>query len=226
MQCSSSEKYVIIVAGGSGKRMNAAVEKQFLPLGKSVVLLETLKAVHQSEPSANLILVLPKERFDFWNDICRKYGCTIPHRLVEGGKERFFSVKAAVDSISCKDDNALVAVHDGVRPFVDVEVFGRCFAAAEESGAAVACIDASDSVRYEGRAIDRSKVKLVQTPQCFKLSILKKAYEQEYDKTLTDDASLVESLGVKVRLVEGNERNIKLTRPLDLLIAENLINGR
>lgn len=206
--------------------MNATVEKQFLPLGQSVVLLETLKAVHQSVPSAHLVLALPKERFGCWNEICRKYACTIPHRLVGGGKERFFSVKAAVDSISCEDSQALVAVHDGVRPFADREVFDRCFAAAEQYGAAVACIDASDSVRYEGRAIDRSKVKLVQTPQCFELSILRRAYAQDYDKSLTDDASLVESLGVEVCLVEGSEKNIKLTRPLDLLIAENLINGR
>ena len=229
MQCLSykdCDKYVIIVAGGSGRRMNAELEKQFLPLGKSVVLLECLKKVHDSVPEASLIVVLPKGRVDYWTELCDLYKCDIDHKVVEGGAERFYSVKAAVDSIQQSERRILVAVHDGVRPFVDESVFARCFEVAFESGAAVASIDCVDSLRYDGKAIERAKVKLVQTPQCFDFSLLKKAYSQEYESRFTDDASLVEAIGGKIVLVEGKKENIKLTQPFDFLIAEKLIDGK
>lgn len=229
MQCLSyrdCDKFVIIVAGGSGRRMNAELEKQFLPLGKSVVLLECLKKVHDAVPEASIILVLPKGRADFWAELCDLHKCDIPHRVVEGGAERFHSVKAAVDSIQETERRILVAIHDGVRPFVDKGVFDSCFEVAFESGAAVASVDCVDSLRYEGKAIERAKVKLIQTPQCFDLSLLKQAYSQNYESRFTDDASLVEALGVEIRLVEGRRENIKLTQPFDFLIAEKLIDGK
>ncbi len=226
MQCLSSKRYVIIVAGGSGRRMNASLEKQFMRLGKSVVLLETLRMVRSSAPTAEILLVLAQERFDFWRQICQEYSCDIPHRLIAGGSERFYSVKAAVDAIEQSSEKALVAVHDGVRPFADKEIFSSCFEVAEKNGAAVACIDCTDSIRYDNTQIDRSKVKLIQTPQCFDLALLKRAYAQEFTPSLTDDASLVECLGVKPVLVEGNAQNIKITRPMDFLIAESIINGK
>lgn len=227
MQCSSYKKYVIIVAGGSGRRMHAAKEKQFLPLGSSVVLLETLKAVHEAVPEARLIVVLPEGRFDLWRSLCREYSCDIEHELVKGGSERFFSVREAVNAIEeRKDGNALVAIHDGVRPFVDKEIFDRCFEAAAASGAAVTCIDCTDSVRYENKPLERAKVKLVQTPQCFDAALLKKAYSQAYDPKFTDDASLVENMGVSVSLCEGKRENIKLTTPLDFMIAKCLKDER
>lgn len=227
MQCSSYKKYVIIVAGGSGRRMHAAKEKQFLPLGNSVVLLETLKAVHEAVPEARLIVVLPEGRFDLWKSLCREYSCDIEHELVKGGSERFFSVREAVNAIEeRKDGNALVAIHDGVRPFVDKEIFDRCFEAAATSGAAVTCIDCTDSVRYENKHLERAKVKLVQTPQCFDAALLKRAYSQAYDPKFTDDASLVENMGVSVSLCEGKRENIKLTTPLDFMIAKCLKDER
>ena len=227
MQCSSYKKYVIIVAGGSGRRMHTAKEKQFLPLGRSVVLLETLKAVHEAVPEARLIVVLPEGRFDLWRSLCREYSCDIKHELVKGGSERFFSVREAVNAIEeRKDGNALVAIHDGVRPFVDKEIFDRCFEAAAKSGAAVTCIDCTDSVRYENKPLERAKVKLVQTPQCFDAALLKRAYSQAYDPKFTDDASLVENMGISVSLCEGKRENIKLTTPLDFMIAKCLTDER
>lgn len=226
MQCSSYNKYVIIVAGGSGRRMSASVEKQFLPLGESIVLIETLKMVSSSVPEAKIVLVLPIGRADYWRNLCDKYNCRIAHSLVEGGRERFFSVKAAIDSIECSGEKALVAIHDGVRPFADKQIFDECFEKAAECGAAVSCCDCTDSVRYQNKSIDRSEVKLVQTPQCFELSLLQKAYAQTYNPTFTDDASVVESLGTEIALVEGKRENIKLTKPFDFVIAESLINGK
>lgn len=227
MQCSSYKKYVIIVAGGSGRRMHTAKEKQFLPLGRSVVLLETLKAVHEAVPEARLIVVLPEGRFDLWRSLCREYSCDIKHELVRGGSERFFSVREAVNAIEeRKDGNALVAIHDGVRPFADKEIFDRCFEAAAKSGAAVTCIDCTDSVRYENKPLERAKVKLVQTPQCFDAALLKRAYSQAYDPKFTDDASLVENMGISVSLCEGKRENIKLTTPLDFMIAKCLTDER
>mgnify|MGYP000001303382 FL=1 len=227
MQCSSYKKYVIILAGGSGKRMQAEKEKQFLPLGSSIVLLETLKAVHEAVPDGKLIVVLPEGRFDLWRSLCREYCCEIEHELVRGGKERFFSVKEALNSIGeRKNGNALIAIHDGVRPFVDKEIFDRCFKAAAESGAAASCTDCTDSVRYENKPLERAKVKLVQTPQCFDLALLQKAYSQAYDPKFTDDASLVENLGVNVTLCEGKRENIKLTSPIDFIIAKCLTDER
>lgn len=232
MQCSSCntiKKFVIIVAGGSGRRMGAALEKQFLPLGKSVVLIECLKMVHSSVPEANIIIVLPEERFEFWQSLCQKYECKIEHTLVKGGSERFYSVKAAVDSIETKADRVLVAVHDGVRPFATKKIFEDCFNAAEKTGAAIACVDCTDSLRYDNKALEREKVKLVQTPQCFDLLLLKKAYGKEYEKRFTDDASLVESVlkeGESLSIVDGSRENIKLTQPIDFIIAEKLIDGK
>ncbi len=206
--------------------MNAALEKQFLPLGGSVVLIETLKMVHSCAKGAEILLVLPQERFGFWRQLCEKYNCNIAHRLIAGGKERFFSVKAAVEAVEEEDESALVAVHDGVRPFADEEIFSQCFEAAAESGAAVACIDCTDSVRYEDKPIDRTKLKLIHTPQCFKLALLKKAYAQEFDPCFTDDSSLAERVGAKLRFVSSKRRNIKITQPFDLAIAECIINER
>ena len=149
--------------------MSASIEKQFLPLGESVVLIETLKMVSKSVPQAEIVLVLPCGREDYWKSLCDKYNCRIANRLVCGGSERFFSVKAAIDSIRCTSGKALVAIHDGVRPFADEQIFDDCFEKAAECGAAVACCDCIDSVRYRNKSIDRSEVKLVQTPQCFEL---------------------------------------------------------
>ena len=150
----------------------------------------------------------------------------IPHRIVFGGGERFFSVRNALMSIDEKE--CLVAVHDGVRPLVSAEVFEKCFSLAEVRSNAVTCVGSVDSVRLmsvggNNESVDRDRVKLIQTPQCFKLSLLKKAYSQHYDKKFTDDASLVENLGRKIYLCEGSRENIKITTPFDLKLAECLL---
>ena len=185
--------------------------------------------VHSSVPDANIIIVLPEERFEFWQSLCQRYECKIEHTLVKGGSERFYSVKSAVESIESENGRTLVAVHDGVRPFATKKIFDDCFNAAEKTGAAITCVDCTDSLRYDNKALEREKVKLVQTPQCFEISLLKRAYAKEYEKRFTDDASCVESVfneGESLTFVEGSRENIKLTQPIDFIIAEKLIDGK
>lgn len=221
MQCSSS-KAVIIVAGGVGKRMGGDLPKQYHLLRSKPILIRTLEAVHKSAPDANIVLVIAKEMFEFWNKMCEDYDCKIKHKLAEAGKERFFSVLSGIKALE-KENIDLVAVHDGVRCFVNKEIFDNCFSAAEEFGAVVCACKSIESVRYKNNAVNRDEVYLVQTPQCFKYDILKKAYETPYQLSFTDDASVVEALGEKIHIVEGNRKNIKITTPLDFKIADCFI---
>lgn len=226
MQCLSYKKYVVIVASGTGKRMGLELPKQFLLLGDKPILLHTLISVYNANKNYNIILVLNKDHIHYWNEILEKYNVNIPHKIVLGGKERFNSVQNAINSITDVDEEALVAVHDGVRPFAG-SVFEPCFKMAEEKGNAISAIKSVDSIRMidnsKTRAIDRNSIMLVHTPQCFKLSLLRKAYEQEYSELFTDDASVVESLGETINICEGIRENIKITTPFDLKIAETLI---
>lgn len=225
MQCLSYKKYVIIVASGTGKRMGLELPKQFILLGDKPILLHTLISVYNANNNYNIILVLNQDHVHYWNEILEKYKVDIPHRIVFGGKERFNSVQNAVISIEDKED-ALVAVHDGVRPFAG-SVFESCFKMTEEKGNAISAIKSVDSIRMiensKTKAIDRNSIMLVHTPQCFKLSLLRKAYEQEYNELFTDDASVVENLGETINICEGVRENIKITTPFDLKIAETLI---
>ncbi|MBQ6037697.1 MAG: 2-C-methyl-D-erythritol 4-phosphate cytidylyltransferase [Bacteroidaceae bacterium] len=217
--------YTIIVAGGKGMRMGKDLPKQFLPIDGTPILMHTLQAFYDYDPSMTLIVVLPSDQQAYWSKLCGDYHFTIPHVVVRGGETRFHSVK---NGLACINEEGLVAVHDGVRPFVHCDTIDRCFAAAQESGAAVPVVEVVDSLRKvedeESKAVSRRDYRIVQTPQVFDISLLKEAYKQPYTVDFTDDASVVEAYGRKISLVEGNRENIKITSPFDLIIAEAFLN--
>lgn len=208
--------------------MGGEVPKQFLPIGGKPVLMRTMEAFHAYDPLVNLVLVLPVSQQAYWQELCARHSFALPYRLADGGETRFHSVKNGLDTIPATDAEALVAVHDGVRPFVSTEVMARCFDEAARTGAVVPVTDVVETVRHleaDGRSltVSRDDYKLVQTPQVFSLPLLKEAYAQPYVPAFTDDASVVEALGHPVSLVQGNRENIKLTTPFDLMIAEALV---
>lgn len=216
-----NETYIIIVGGGTGKRMNAGQPKQFIPIHNKTILQHTLEAFHKFDPTFKYIVVLPETSIDFWKSHVKIKKITIPHAVIAGGKERFHSVRNALVSIHGK---GIVAVHDAVRPFVSKQTLKNCFEGVKKAGNAVPFLDVNDSIRIVtargSEAVNRSLVKRIQTPQCFRLEDLKKAYEQEYNPNFTDDASVAESIGIKINLVQGNDENIKITTPFDLELAE------
>lgn len=217
-----TQKYAIIVAGGSGSRMKACVPKQFLLLGNKPILVHTIEKFLQIN-NLSIVLVLPADAIAYWQKNCTLYFSDLSRlNVVEGGKTRFQSVKNALFSIEA--NVGLVAVHDGVRPFVTTEIIEKSFNLASQNSSAVVCVDSKDSVRLldesGNRAIDRKNVKLIQTPQTFDLEILKKAYEVEDNDIFTDDSSVVEHFGKAIHLMEGDYKNIKITSPEDMEIAE------
>ena len=227
-------KYVLIVAGGKGLRMGGDLPKQFIPLEGKPVLMHTLEAFHRWDASAELVLVLPEDHQSYWNMLCREIGCKVPHRIANGGETRFHSVRNGlqflseeIGNTSGRNEKALVAVHDGVRPFVSSEVIAACFDEAEKNGAAIPVMPMIDSLRETdekgSHPVDRNRYFAVQTPQVFSSDLLLKAYEQEFSALFTDDASVVEAMGEAIHMVTGNRENIKITTPFDLLVAESLI---
>lgn len=227
-------KYVLIVAGGKGLRMGGDLPKQFIPLEGKPVLMHTLEAFHRWDASAELVLVLPEDHQPYWKMLCREIGCKAPHRIANGGETRFHSVRNGLEILSEEikntsegNEKTLIAVHDGVRPFVTAEVITACFEEAERNGAAIPVTPMIDSLRVIDRdgshPVDRSRYVAVQTPQVFDASLLLKAYDQEFSPFFTDDASVVEAMGDPICLVAGNRENIKLTTPFDLLIAKALL---
>ncbi len=221
-------RFVIIVAGGSGLRMGTEIPKQFLPIAGKPILLRTIDAFRNAVDGIKIIVCLPATHFDYWNKCCKEYGFNADGiTIVEGGKTRFHSVLNGLNTIQADGDD-LVGVHDGVRPFVSAEMINRLYDAAEKDKAVVPVVDSVDSVRIlsqngENSQIDRRMVKLVQTPQVFDLQLLKKAYGVGFIETFTDDASVVEYSGHKISLVEGCRENIKITTPMDLAIAEFIL---
>lgn len=219
------EKYVVIVAGGKGLRMGGEIPKQFQLLGDKPVLMHTIERFYTTLPEVHIILVLPQEQHDYWKVLCYDYAFRIPFQVVAGGKTRFESVKSG---LRCVLPSSLVAVHDGVRPFIASDVIKNCFHRAETAPAVIPVIDIVDTLRKitdDGSStVDRNLYKKVQTPQVFQSEILCKAYEQAYSETFTDDASVVEAMGVPVCFVQGNRENIKLTNPFDWKIAESIYN--
>jgi len=215
------KKIAIIVAGGKGMRMHSDLPKQFIELKGKPILMHTLEVFHRYDALIQLILVLPSEQIETWKELCNKYSFNLPHRIVTGGVTRFNSVKNGLEVIT---EPALIAVHDGVRPFVSIETIARCFKEAEINGTAVPVVELVDSIRQitenGSKSVNRSTYKLVQTPQVFQSEILKKAYNQEFSLLFTDDASVVESTGAEIRLVEGNRENIKITTGFDLELAK------
>lgn len=219
------KKYAIIVAGGSGMRMGGDLPKQFISIGGSPILMHTIRKFYDFDKTMKIILVLPKDQIKYWESLCEQYNFDVEHQLTGGGSTRFYSVKNGLTLV--KDENALVGIHDGVRPFVSQRTIDNCFRQASFTGNAIPVIEAYESVRIsdeEGnRAIDRNTVKLVQTPQVFLFEQLKAAYTQSYQPFFTDDASVVEEAGYDISLAEGNRENIKITTPFDLKIAEALL---
>ena len=220
-------KYAIIVAGGKGLRMGGELPKQFIPVEGRPVLMRTLDAFHACDASIQLILVLPHDHQAYWHELCAQYQFAVPHRIADGGATRFHSVQSGLSLVDAPE--ALVAVHDGVRPFVSREVISRCYAEAEAHGAVVPVIPVVETVRQlvgEGSiTVPRDTYRLVQTPQTFRATLLRRAYEQPYTDAFTDDASVVEALGSAVSLVDGNRENIKLTTPFDLIVAKALVDS-
>lgn len=216
--------YALIVAGGTGKRMGAEIPKQYLELAGKPVLMHTLERFKAFDDSIEIITVLPENQIRFWADLQKKYSFTIPHTLVKGGKSRFFSVRNGLKFV---ETPGIVAIHDGVRPFVSLDTITRCFETAKKLGNAIPVISPIDTLRMVDEngsyPINRLHVKQVQTPQVFKAELIKQAYEQEYIPGFTDDATVLEKTGVKINLVEGNRENIKITNPEDLLISNALL---
>lgn len=209
-------------------RMGGEMPKQFQLLGNKPVVMVTLERLYMMAPEVELVMVLPAEHFELWNELCAKYEFAVPVKLAKGGSTRFHSVQNGLAMIEDSED-AVVGVHDGVRPFVSQKVVEECFREAWIHGAAIPMIDLQDSLRHivgvNGitEVVPRDRYRLVQTPQVFRLSLLRRAYEQRFIESFTDDASVVESLGENVAGVEGNRENIKLTTPFDLMVAKTLL---
>ena len=222
------KRYLIVVAGGKGQRMGGALPKQFQLLGERPVIMITLERLHAIDNTLKFILVLPLEYIALWDELCTKYEFSLPVTVVAGGNTRFHSVQNGLSMIEDSDE-ALVGVHDAVRPFVSQKVLDDAFREAWINGAAIPMIDIQDSVRQiigaggASQAVPRDRYRLVQTPQVFRLSLLRKAYSQRYVEAFTDDASVVEAMGERVYAVEGNRENIKLTTPFDMMVAKTII---
>jgi len=220
------KQYALIVAGGSGSRMGTDIPKQFLLLQNKPVLMHTIEAFYNYNSNIEIILVLPDNQKDYWAKLCSEYPFNTQHNIVSGGITRFQSVKNGLNRITDTDD-ALVAIHDGVRPLVNKITIDNCFRIAQLKGNAIPFIPLNDSIRkVEGLNsihVNRDDYKAIQTPQAFHLQLIKNAYSQNYQEHFTDDASVLENIGEAINLVDGNRENIKITTPIDLLFAEAIL---
>ena len=242
--------YIIILAGGKGLRMGSDIPKQFLPIGGMPVLMHTLKRFREYSKELKIILVLPKQQQVYWQTLCEEYHFQEDYLIANGGETRFHSIKNGLQLIP-DDAQGLVGVHDGVRPFPSVEVIRNCYETARREGSAIPVIPVVETIRHLevkglrskvkgqrseikgqcsmfnvqcSKTVPRDEYRLVQTPQVFDIQLHKKAYAQDYRDSFTDDASVVESMGHAVALVEGNRENIKITTPFDCIVAEGIIN--
>ena len=218
--------YIIIVAGGKGLRMGGDIPKQFLPIGGKTVLMRTIDRFREYDKEIGIVLVLPKDQQDYWHKLCKKYPDFNSEGIMiaDGGQTRFHSVQNGLNLVP-NDAQGVVGVHDGVRPFVSVETIKRCYEAARKVKAVIPVTEVVETLRYtpDNKNVFRGNYRLVQTPQVFDIQLLKEANKQEYKDTFTDDASVVEGIGQKVTMVEGNRENIKITTPFDIMIAEALL---
>ena len=218
--------YVIIVAGGKGLRMGGDIPKQFLPIGGKPVLMRTLERFREYSADLQIILVLPETQQDYWLQLCKEYHFEVAYQLANGGQTRFHSVQNGLALVP-DDAEGVVGVHDGVRPFASIEVIRNCYETARTAKAVIPVIPVVETLRHleanHSKTVPRNNYRLVQTPQCFDIQLLKAANRQSYDDGFTDDASVVERYGHAVTLVEGNRENIKITTPYDLVVAEAVI---
>lgn len=214
---------IVIVAGGKGLRMGSEIPKQFLLLKNKPVLMHTIERFYNWDNLCEIILVLPSDQHDYWKELCIQYQFNIPLKITKGGATRFHSVKNGLGLAS----GNTIGIHDGVRPLVSNATINNCFNTAAKKGNAIPCLPINDSLRkQEGEInfmVDRSQFFQIQTPQVFQSELIKKAFTQDFSEAFTDDASVIEKAGQPVFLVDGNEENIKITRPSDLKIAEIFI---
>ena len=228
--------YIIIVAGGKGLRMGSDIPKQFLPIGGKPVLMRTIERFREYSEDLQIILVLPEAQQDYWRQLCEDYHFDVTYQLANGGQTRFHSVQNGLALIP-DDAEGVVGVHDGVRPFPSLEVIHNCYETARTQKAVIPVIPVVETVRkldltkcqtlceVESITVPRGEYRLVQTPQTFDIQLLKAANRQPYNEGFTDDASVVESYGHQITLVEGNRENIKITTPYDLKIAECIMHN-
>jgi 2-C-methyl-D-erythritol 4-phosphate cytidylyltransferase len=220
-------EYALIVAGGKGTRIKSSVPKQYLELNGLPVLMHTISAFYRYSEKINVIVVIPEDDFSTWKSLCDKHSFHKPIVLQKGGDTRFQSVKNGLAQIP---GDGLVAIHDGVRPLVNEDIIGASFRLAAVHKSAVASVRLKESIRITDqdttRSADRSKFRLIQTPQTFQVDLIRKAYESKEDPTLTDDASVAERAGHLISLFEGSYENIKITTEEDLIIAEALLRNR
>jgi 2-C-methyl-D-erythritol 4-phosphate cytidylyltransferase len=221
------KKFVIIVAGGSGSRMDTELPKQFLELCGKPILMRTIQLFFDFDPESELILVLPEAQRDFWTDLCLKHSFSLPHPITLGGETRFHSVQNGLNLIQ---GEGIVFIHDGVRPLVSHQTIERCNQMAQKNGNAIPVLPINESLRkqkgLQSVSVDRNLYLSVQTPQTFRSDQILKAYEQDFDTAFTDDASVAEKAGFPIFMVEGNRENIKITTPTDLIIAEAFLQAK
>ncbi|KAE9365692.1 nucleotide-diphospho-sugar transferase [Stipitochalara longipes BDJ] len=203
--------------------MGGHLPKQFLLLAGEPILFHAIRCFHTFDLATQIIISLPEDWLSYWQDLCRQYQFAIVHEVVAGGKERFHSVQNALQL--AKGD--LIAVHDGVRPFPSLQVSNKCFEIAETHGSAIPVVELKESLREItgdcSTALVRNRYRLVQTPQVFRSEVIRSAYAREFHDNITDDASLVEALGIEITLIQGNDENIKITSPIDLILAEAIL---
>ena len=222
------KKSVVIVAGGKGIRFGGELPKQFLPMNNKPVLMHTIDAFYNCDNSFDIVVVIPENHFSFWKGLCKEYNFTTPHKLTKGGSSRWESVK---NGLNCVEENSIIGIHDGVRPLISTKLINSLYSTAESYGAVIPAIKITDSLRVINRdnnkssSVDRELYRAVQTPQVFKGNIIKEAYNMPFEEVFTDDASVVERFGVEIKIVEGEDTNIKITSAKDLTIAE-LLNRR
>jgi 2-C-methyl-D-erythritol 4-phosphate cytidylyltransferase len=217
------KRSVIITAGGIGRRTGNVIPKQFLLIGNLPILAHTINEFYSFDNTLEIVVTLPNDWVDYWKSLINSISFTVPHSIVVGGVERFHSIKNALTTVHGEH----IAIHDGVRPFVSVATIERCFSSLEKFEAVVPVVDLKDTIRQVNRndnfAVDRKNFRIIHTPQCFHAEIIRRAYRQEFTENITDDASLVEQLGVKIHFVPSNQENIKITDQFDLIIAQSFI---
>jgi 2-C-methyl-D-erythritol 4-phosphate cytidylyltransferase len=219
------EKYAVIVAGGAGVRMGTDIPKQFLLLQNKTILWHSINAFLQAFNSINIIVVLPKEHIEKGEEIKNSFNqFSNSIQLTIGGATRFHSVQ---NGLKLVQKESVVFVHDAVRCLLTKQLIERCFQQTLLQGSAIPCITATDSIRITNnnihKVVDRNSIKLIQTPQTFLSSIILPAFQQDYNETFTDEATVVEAFGKQVFLIEGETNNLKITKPIDLIVAENLL---
>lgn len=217
-------KYVIIAAGGLGMRMKSPIPKQLLLVNDVPIIIHTINKFQFAIKNIKAIVVLPKDQIDNWEKFCMEHEFQFNHQICAGGETRFHSIKKGLELI---EHPGLVGIHDAVRPLVSIDLIQNIFEFAEKNGNAIPAIPLNESIRVldekKSKTVDRSKYRIIQTPQCFHSDLLKQAYQQEFSESFTDDASVVEKTGAIINLVDGDINNIKITTQQDLLIAETLI---